>query len=214
MKKFLRSKLHGWVIVFSDEKTFSMDKHINHCNDRYISISVKDADPEVRFVPRSKHLQSTMMLGFVGSDGKTFPPILFDGFVNATTYKNAPVHHVFPILEAIYKPDGYIWTQDGAPAHTSKAIQKYLKNKLGSRGFWSKEMWPPSSPNLNPLDFSIWKHVESRACAIYHSNISNLKAAVDQVWTVMDQTYMKKSCSTFRKCLDLCIAAEGSVFEK
>ncbi|QQP54862.1 Transposable element tcb1 transposase, partial [Caligus rogercresseyi] len=51
---------------------------------------------------------------------------------------------------ATYGHNGYIWTQDGAPAHTSKAIQKYLENKLGSKGFWSKEMWPPSSPNLNP----------------------------------------------------------------
>ncbi len=137
-----------------------------------------------------------------------------DGSVNATTYKNALVHHVFPILEATYRPDRYIWTQDRAPAHTSKAIQKHLKNKLGSRGFWSKEMWPPSSPNLNPLDFSIWKHMESRACTVYHSNISDVKAAVDQVWAVMDQTYVKKPCSTFRKCLDLSIAAEGSVIEK
>ncbi len=169
--------------------------------------SVKDADPEVRFVLRFTHPQSAMMLGFVGSDGKTISPLWFDGSVNATTYKNALVHHVFPILEAPYGSDRYIWTQDEAPAHTSKAIQKYLKNKLGSRGFWSKEMWHPSSLNLNPLDFSIWKHVESRACAIYHSNISNLKAAVDQVW-------MKKSCSTCRKCLNLCIAAEGSVFKK
>ncbi len=76
MKKFLWNQLHGQVIVFSNEKTFSVDKHINHRNDRYISTSVKDADPEVRFVPRSKHPQSTMMLGFVGSEGKTFPPNL------------------------------------------------------------------------------------------------------------------------------------------
>ncbi|QQP38904.1 Putative transposable element, partial [Caligus rogercresseyi] len=87
-----------------------------------------------------------MMLGFMGSD------------------------------EATYGHNGYIWSQDGAPAHTSKAIQKYLKNKLGSTGFQSKEMWPPSSPNLNPLDFSIWQHIENKACGVYHSNISDLKA--------------------------------------
>ncbi len=56
--------------------------------------------------------------------------------------------------------------------------------------------------------------MESRACTVYHSNISDVKAAVDQVWAVMDQTYVKKPCSTFRKCLDLSIAAEGSVIEK
>ncbi|QQP51364.1 Putative transposable element, partial [Caligus rogercresseyi] len=115
---------------------------------------------------------------------------------------------------ATYGHNGYIWTQDGTPAHTSKAIHKYLENKLGSKGVWSKEMWPPSSPNLNPLDFSIWQHIENKACGVYHSNISDLKATVNDDWAAMDETYIRKSCSDFRKRLNLCIDAEGSIFEK
>ncbi|QQP57890.1 Putative transposable element [Caligus rogercresseyi] len=68
-------------------------------------------------------------------------------------------------------------------------------------------MWPPSSPNLNPLDFSIWQHIENKACGVYHSNISDLKSTVNDVWAAMDETYI-------RKRLNLCIDAEGSIFEK
>eukprot|EP00096_Caligus_rogercresseyi_P001597 TRINITY_DN1266_c0_g1_i1.p1 TRINITY_DN1266_c0_g1~~TRINITY_DN1266_c0_g1_i1.p1 ORF type:complete len:251 (+),score=39.61 TRINITY_DN1266_c0_g1_i1:1074-1826(+) len=214
IKNFIKNDLKGRIIVFSDEKTFSVDKDTSRRNDRYIRTSTKSSDPEIRFVPRSKHPQKAMMLGFMGSDGKAFPPIWFDGSVNATTYQKALVKHVFPVLEATYGHNGYIWSQDGAPAHTSKAIQKYLKDKLGSTGFWSKEMWPPSSPNLNPLDFSIWQHIENKACGVYHSNISDLKATVNDVWAAMDETYIRKSCSDFRKRLNLCIDAEGSIFEK
>jgi len=27
--------------------------------------------------------------------------------------------------------------------------------------FWSKEFWPPNSPDLNPLDYYVWSVVES-----------------------------------------------------
>lgn len=86
---------------------------------------------------------NAMMLGFVGSDGKTFPPIWIDGSVNATTYKNDLVHQVLLVLEATYGSNGYIWTQDGVPVHTSKAIQNYLENKLGLSGYKSNKMCPP-----------------------------------------------------------------------
>ncbi|QQP54313.1 Putative transposable element [Caligus rogercresseyi] len=30
--------------------------------------------------------------------------------------------------------------------------------------FWPKDYWPSQSLDLNPLDFSIWAHVETKAC--------------------------------------------------
>ncbi|QQP36876.1 Putative transposable element [Caligus rogercresseyi] len=120
-----------------------------------------------------------MMLGFMGSD------------------------------EATYGHNGYIWSQDGAPAHTSKAIQKYLKNKLGSTGFQSKEMWPPSSPNLNPWISPSGSTLRTRLVVVYHSNISDLKATVNDVWAAMDETYIRKSCSDFRKRLNLYMMLKG-----
>ncbi|QQP57256.1 Putative transposable element [Caligus rogercresseyi] len=184
IKNFIKNDLKGRIIVFSDEKTFSVDKYTNRRNDRYISTSTKSADPEISDDARLR-----------GLNGKAFPPIWFDGSVNATT--------------GHYGHNGYIWTQDGAPAHTSKAIQKYLENKLGSKGFWSKEMWPPSSPNLNPLDFSIWQHIENKACGVYHSNISDLKATVNDVWAAMDETYIRKSCSDFRSASTSALMLKG-----
>ncbi len=56
----------------------------------------------------------------------------------------------------------YVLQQDGAPCHMSKKTQKWLvENKLK---FWPKEIWPPNSPDLNPLDYSIWAYVAQKAC--------------------------------------------------
>ena len=34
-------------------------------------------------------------------------------------------------------------------------VTKNQVENLGRDGFWPKEMWPPCSPDLNPMDFSI-----------------------------------------------------------
>eukprot|EP00095_Tigriopus_kingsejongensis_P000684 snap_masked-scaffold340_size202118-processed-gene-1.17 protein:Tk00684 transcript:snap_masked-scaffold340_size202118-processed-gene-1.17-mRNA-1 annotation:"hypothetical protein AND_000720" len=202
IRNMLKKNNDGRVVKFSDEKHFLVDKYLKRRNDRYIAASVKDAAPETRFVSRSKHPASSMMLGYVGADGKAFPPIWFEGSVNNPTYKKDLIHKVFPTLDATYGPNGYIWTQDGAPAHTSMNVQGYLERRLGSDGFWSKEVWPPSSPNLNPLDYSIWGHVESRACANHDSNTNTLRQSVEAVWRDMTADYVKSACQAFRSRLD------------
>jgi hypothetical protein len=51
--------------------------------------------------------------------------------------------------------DDFLFQQDGAPAHTSKQAQDWLKHNCPE--CVNKDEWPPNSPDLNPLDFSIWR---------------------------------------------------------
>ena len=46
-----------------------------------------------------------------------------------------------------------IFQQDGAPAHTSKRSQEWLKNNMP--GFWTKDIWSANSPDLNPIG-DVW----------------------------------------------------------
>ena len=48
----------------------------------------------------------------------------------------------------------FTFQQDGEPCHTAKCVQNYLKETVPS--FWEKEIWPASSPDLNPLDYYVW----------------------------------------------------------
>ncbi|CAF1670370.1 unnamed protein product, partial [Adineta ricciae] len=50
--------------------------------------------------------------------------------------------------------DDWIYQQDGATAHTHNLTQKWCKDNFPS--FLDKEYWPPNSPDLNSLDYSIW----------------------------------------------------------
>ncbi len=111
-----------------------------------------------------------MLFGFVGADGTVFPPKWVKTPMDVAQYKGILIRKVFPLLDATYGKGNYVWTQDGASCHTAKCILNYLSNRLGSNGYWSKGVWPPNSYNLNPLDFSIWRWVEFRACNMAHTS--------------------------------------------
>jgi len=54
------------------------------------------------------------------------------------------------------------WTlqQDGAPAHTARNTMEYLeKEKID---FIEPDMWPPNSPDLNLVDYTVWGALQQR----------------------------------------------------
>ena len=70
--------------------------------------------------------------------------------------------------------------QDGAPSHVSEDTLVWMDTHFIA--YWPPSMWPPYSPDLNPLDFNVWGYVESRACAKPYASVSALQSAVDQAW--------------------------------
>ena len=154
------SKLLNWlkrggngkkVKIFTDEKNFNVDQAYNRLNDRCVVPIGAEAIP----VMRTKHPQSVMMFGLIASDGKTMPPYFFEeGLrVGQNEYYKLLRYHIVPWLKANYPNGNYVFQQDGAPSHNSEKCQNYCRTHMAE--FWDKSMWPPSSPDLNPLDYSI-----------------------------------------------------------
>ena len=211
---YLKNNRDHRVLIFSDEKDFHLEKYMNRRNSRYIAKSPDTVPPSVKYVGRAKFPKKAMMLGVVGADGKAFPPVWINGTLDGPMYKQILAYKILPMLDKTYGKGKYIWTQDGASCHTCKVVQSYLERRLGSRGFWSKSVWPANSPNLNPLDFSIWEHIEKRACATSHSNVESLKASVEREWATMSASYIRFTCSRFRSRLESILANNGGIIEK
>ncbi len=57
-------------------------------------------------------------------------------------------------MEETAEEKKHIVQQDGAAAHSSHFVQNWLSDNL--QMFWSKEFWPPPSPDLNPLDHYVY----------------------------------------------------------
>jgi hypothetical protein len=143
-----------------------------------------------------------MLLGIVGSNGKKAPPIFVSEGekVNTEAYITMLKSRVLPWLMKTFPQGNYIFQQDSAPAHASKETQEWLRINVGN--FWDKNIWPSNSPDLNPLDFSVWSVVEAKACKTSHTNIQTLKTSVAKAWRSLSPDYIIKTCWNFRPRLE------------
>ena len=60
--------------------------------------------------------------------------------------------------------------------------------------YWPLTIWPPSYPQLNPLDDAIWMGFGVKVQAIIHPNLVALKAKINQDWDAMYVDFIRKSC--------------------
>ena len=111
------------------------------------------------------------------------------------------------------KPAGFIFQQDGAPAHTARVTQEWLH--ANCREIIEKDQWPPNSPDLNPFDYHVWGAMLER----YHKfqpkpkTIAELKDALQSIWDDMPQEPINKAIKNFTKRLKACVQANGGHFE-
>lgn len=145
-------------VLWTDEKMFTIQQVFNHQNDRVICKKLKDVPYGRRAVFRRQKPASIMVWAGVTSDGKK-TPLLFVPIgvkINRWTYLDILKNHVVPWVKSNYGENGednVTFQQDGAPSHTANIVQAFCKASFSE--FWSKEMWPPSSPDLNVMDFAI-----------------------------------------------------------
>ena len=74
-------------------------------------------------------------------------------------------------------------------------------------------MWPPNSPGLNKLDYSIWNKVNAKAFRKPHPNLKSLKAPANKAWRNLDHAYVMRTCSAFRGLVEQVVAAGVSIIE-
>ena len=150
----------GKVFIWSDEKMFTVEAVTNKQNDRVYAKSSKDLSVNARSHLKRQKPASVMVWAAVASNGSKSPLIVIEEGVkvNSHVYLNMLEEKVLPWLTESFGDD-FIFTQDGAPAHTANVTQQWCKDHFP--GFWDKQMWPPSSPDINPMDFAIWSILES-----------------------------------------------------
>ena len=79
--------------------------------------------------------------------------------------------------------------------------------------FCDKDMWPPSSPDLNPMDFAIWSILETDVCATPHSSTANLKRTLQTAWSNLDESAVRRSCLSAVLRFEAVVKAKGGHIE-
>ena len=197
------------VMIFSDEKIFTVFAVLNCRNDRYIA----ESTAEVKGTFRTKHSSQVIAFGVVAFDGEKMPIKSYktDEKINVETYYKTLRYQALPWLKTNYPNGNYVWTQDGAPAHTGKKIQDFCKSHFSN--FWESCLWPPASPDLNPLDYFTWSVLEHATNRTSHNNVDFFKDTIKQEWNKLSPEYLKNTCASFRRRVNTVIEKEGRHLE-
>jgi hypothetical protein len=197
------------LVFFSDEKNFTQDQKVNRRNNRWLC-----SDPsEVPIVMATKFPAAVMVLGVISNEGDVMPPHIFPrGLkVNTDEYLAVMKEVVKPWMDQVAGGRHYVFQQDGAPAHNSGLTQQWLKENLPE--LWEKEIWPPSSPDCNPLDYFLWGVCEKEVNKAPHNTIASLVATIKQVMGNLDRDTVAKACRRFRSRIEAVVAANGDFIE-
>ena len=158
-----------------------------------------------RNVPRvvkTKFPAMVMVFSVVSSEGYIMPSHIFKvGLkVNTKVYLDVLKSVVMPWCNRVAGGRPWVWKQDSVPAHKSKETQAWFQKECND--FVPFSHWPPSSPDLNPLDYFVLSYVENITNMTSHNTKASLIAAIHRVFAELLLVQVKKACSQFPICIE------------
>ena len=162
---------------------------------------------------KTKFPATVMVFGVVSSEGDVMPPHIFEtGLrVNTDVYLEVMEHTVLPWIKTVAGDRPWVWQQDSAPCHVSNRSIRWLEDN--TYDFISKDCWPPSSPDLIPMDYFVWGYLEAHTNRRAHSTKTSLIHSIKENCSNMDRAMVAKACSSFRGRVEAVIEAGGDFIE-
>jgi len=87
------------------------------------------------------------------------------------------------------------------------------KTNTSAPGFISPDLWPPSSPDLNPVDYEIWAVMQRRVYQRKIHTVDELNQRLIEVWCGLEQSTVDMAIDQWRKRLRASVLAKGEHFE-
>ena len=214
LRDYPQSKVH--FIWFTDEKLFTVAAPKNAQNDRlYVPTGTlkKQVSAARLLKTRSTFTKSVMVSVGVSSLGATELIFIDPGVkINGAYYRDVLLsQQLLPAIRAL-SGEFFIFQQDSAPAHRAYDTVEMLR--LNTPAFIPPTLWPPNSPDLNPVDYKIWGVLQNRVYRTRIRDVDHLKERLVEEWTQFDQKIIDGSINQWRKRLRACVSADGGHFEQ
>ena len=168
---------------FSDEKIFKLTQLLNVQNDRTFAPSAyKKSTIENKrlYVEHSGFPMSLMVSVAVSKVGKSSIFFVEPGAkVNGAYYSEKLLVSMIPEMDRLTGYQPYVFMQDGARSHTANETVRFL-NQQRYLTLLQPNMWPPNSPDLNPVDYCVWSALEQNVYCGRFENTIELKEAILQ----------------------------------
>ena len=116
------------------------------------------------------------------------------------------------IAAVVCHENGSTLHMDWAPSHGSRSTLSYLTRS--HIRFWGKDVYPSVSPELNPLDFSVFAQLEQKVCKRSYRSVKELNRALKKAAKeVTDAGNVLVAVRQLPKRLEKLIGARGDHFE-
>uniref|UniRef100_K7IBN6 HTH luxR-type domain-containing protein n=1 Tax=Caenorhabditis japonica TaxID=281687 RepID=K7IBN6_CAEJA len=175
-------------VIWTDEKIFTIEPLPNRQNQRQLLSKDDSMSPKRRLAHNRLFPKSVMVYQKI---------VLMD--------------NLLPWVTQHFAGGPFILQQDWAPSHGSRSTLAVLEAHFP--GFLDKNLWPASSPDLNPMDFSVWGMLEGKIAGKVFATVDDLKAALEVAWASIDDGYLRRTVNSVKKRLRACVKARGSNFE-
>lgn len=112
-------------------------------------------------IVRTRTLFPKSFIIWCGDTANSETPLIF---IDKNVKINAQVYQddIIPksVIPWCRKNPNMIFQQDWAPAHGSKSTMELIRREFPL--LFTNEDWPSNTSDLNPLDFSVWSHLEEK----------------------------------------------------
>ena len=214
IEEMIQNDFDPGQIIFSDESHVYLQSTPNKQNNREWRLS----RPENRISVPLHSAKVTVWCGL--NSTKVFGPFFYQDPDTGAPLTVTKERYTKMLME-IFPEDSEevssnsIFMQDGAPAHTSRMSMEWLENRFPGRLLSNKSefIWPPRSPDLNPLDFFLWGYMKEEIHRAQPGSITEVKQLIENFMASITEDLLQRVTGQFVSRIRKCIEANGGVFE-
>ena len=193
-KNINNAKLHR--MMFTDEKIFRKNGYFNPHNDVVWADDRSDANERGGLFSVDKYPVCIMVALGVTWEGVTRPYFfLKDERLNGQLYLDQLLPFYKKEGDRLFGHSDWGLQQDNASCHTDRKAQDWCSNNF--KFYISKNKWPSNSPELNPLDYSIWDSISNHMDYHRVNTINDLYREIRKSVKKIDVTYVREVIGAF-----------------
>ena len=196
-------------ILFSDEAKFHLSGLVNRHNCVYYA----DEQPHILMDQPPPSIGINVWAG-IYSGGIIGPFFLMEN-LTGDRYLQLLEEDIIPAIIERELPVNLYLQQDGAPPHYNVEVRQFLNDQfpnawIGRRG---PIEWPARSPDLTPMDFSVWGIIKDLVYQEPPGDIETLKVQITEAFGVFDEDLCRRICYSVEDRLGMCMQVNGDRFE-
>ena len=162
-------------------------------------------------VPTVKHGGGSVMVWGCFAGDKVGDLFRVCGILNQNGYHSILQRHAIPSGLRLV---GQLFTfqQDNDPKHTSKLCKNYLAKKESDKQL-KIMIWPPQSPDLNPIEL-VWNELDRKVKAKQPTSAAHRWQLLQEAWQNISPDFLMKLINRMPRICEAVIKAKGGYFEE